>query len=55
MMTLDMLGRSDAAVQGKTTRTQPDAVVDKVVVDLPPTIIEYYGKVELSIDVLHVN
>ena len=50
-----MLGLSDASVQGKRTRTQPDAVVDKVVVDLPPTIIEYYWKIELSIDVLHVN
>ena len=54
-MTLDMLGRSDTAVQGKTTRTQPDDVDDKVIVNLPSTIIEYYGKVELSIDVLHLN
>ena len=43
-MALDMLGMSDAAVQGKTTRRQPDAVDDAVVIDLPPTILEYYGK-----------
>ena len=54
-MALDMLGRSDAAVQGKTTRSQHDAVDDAVVIDLPPTILEYYGKVELAIDVMHVN
>ena len=32
-MALDMLGRSDAAVQGKTTRSQPDVVDDAVVID----------------------
>ena len=54
-MTLDMLGHSNAAIQGKTMRTQPNAVDNKIIVDLPPTIIKYYGNVELSINVLHVN
>ena len=55
-MTTDMLGQSDVAVQGKTTRTQPDAVVAQDnLVELPPSIIQYYGKVELAVDVMHVN
>ena len=50
----EMLGRSEYAVQGKTTRTQPDAVVDRIV-EVPSTIMEYYRDVELSVDVMHVN
>ena len=43
-------------MQGKTTHTKLDAV-DEVVqaAELPPTIMEYYKNVELSIDILHVN
>ena len=45
-MTSDMLGLSDIAVQGKTTRTWPDAVVvQDNLVDLPTAILKYYGKV----------
>ena len=55
-MTADMLGRGDVVVHGKTTRTQPDAVVaQENLVDLPPSIIQYYGKVELAVDVMHIN
>ena len=55
-MALEMLGRSKYALQGKTARHQPDAVnAEEQVVDLPPTIMEYYKNVELSIDILHVN
>ena len=55
-MTDNMLGRSDVAVQGKTTRTQPDAVVaQENLVELPPTIKQYYGRVELADDVMHVH
>ena len=44
------------AVQGKTTRTQPDAVVAQDnLVELSPSIKQYYGKVELAVDVMHVN
>ena len=51
-----ILGTSKRAIAGKTTRTRPD-VVDEVMqaAELPPTIMEYYKNVELSIDVLHVN
>ena len=56
LMTLRQLGKSVYAVQGKNVRHQPDAVnVDEARVELPPKILEYYKKVELSVDVLHVN
>ena len=48
-MALNMLRHINTTVQGKTTQTQPDAVdAQAQVVDLPLTINEYYGKVELS-------
>jgi hypothetical protein len=50
----DMLGKSEYAVRGKTTRTQPEAVTE-LVQEVPMTIMEYYKDVELSIDVMHVN
>ena len=53
-LTADMLGRSAVAVQGKTTRTQPDAVVaQENLIELPPIIKQYYGKVKLAVDVMH--
>ena len=52
----EILGTSKYAIQGKTTSTRPDAVGDVLqAAELPPTIMEYYKDVELSIDVLHVN
>lgn len=55
-MAKEILGTSKHAIAGKTTRTRPDAV-DEITqaAELPPTIMEYYKNVELSIDVLHVN
>ena len=51
----EILGTSKHAIAGKTTRTRPDAV-DEVMqaAKLPPTTMEYYKNVKLSIDVLHV-
>ena len=51
---LEMLGKSEHALQGKTTRTQPEAVTEQLV-DVPTTIMDYYRNVELSIDVMHMN
>ena len=52
----DMLGISEHAMAGKRTRTQPDAVnAEEQLVALPPSILNYYKDVELSVDVLHVN
>lgn len=52
----DVLGCSDVAVQETTTRTRPDAIVAKGnLVDLPTTIMLYYGKVEVADDMIHVN
>ena len=53
-LAMDMLGTSKYAIEGKTTRTQP-AAVDQEIIQVPPTIMEYYKNVVLSIDVLHVN
>ena len=56
LLTLDMFGKSEHGLTGKTSRTQPDAVnAEEQLVELPPTIMEYYKNVELSVDVLHVN
>ena len=56
LLAIDMLGNSEHAMAGKTTRTQPDAVnAEEQLVELPPTIINHYRNVELSVDVLHVN
>ena len=52
----DMLGVSKHAMAGKRTRTRPDAVnAEEQLVTLPPSILNYYKDVELSVDVLHVN
>ena len=51
-----MFRKSEHGLTGKTTRTQPDAVnAEEQLVELPPTIMEYYKNVDLSVDVLHVN
>ena len=56
LLAIDMLGNSEHAMAGKTTRTQPDAVnAEEQLVELPPTIINHYRNVELSVDVMHVN
>ena len=56
LMALEYLGKSGYAVAGKTTRTQPDEVVpNEALVELPPTILNYYKDVVLSIDILFVN
>lgn len=54
-LALDMLGRSKYAVQGKTTRTQPNAVPQQQIVELPQTVADYYRDVELAVDVMFVN
>ena len=53
-LALDMLGKSEYAVRGKTTGTQSEAVTEQLV-EVPRTIINHYRNVELSADVLHVN
>ena len=56
LMALEYLGKSGYAVAGKTTRTQPDEVApNEALVELPPTILNYYKDVVLSIDILFVN
>ena len=56
LMALEYLGKSRYAVAGKTTRTHPDEVVpNEALVELPPTILNYYKDVVLSIDILFVN
>ena len=52
----EMLGRSKCISQGKTTMKRSDAIdVNKQTVELPNTILTYYGNVQLAADVLHVN
>ena len=41
-MVLDMLGRNNDVVQGKTKHKQPGTVDASFIVEYPPTIIEYY-------------
>ena len=53
-LSLEMLGKSKYAVAGKTTRTQPEAVSDRII-EVPKAVMDYYKDVELSADVLHVN
>ena len=51
-----MLRCSDVAVKVKTTQTQPEAVDAQAhMIDLPPRILKYFGKVKLANDVMHVN
>ena len=46
LLAIDMLGNSEHAMAGKTTRTQLDAVnAEKQLVELPPTIINHYRDV----------
>ena len=51
---LDMLGKSTFGVQGKKVRHQPDAVAVEII-EVPPTILDYYKEVEIYVDVMHVN
>ena len=51
---IDMLGKSTFGVQGKRVQHQPDAV-DVEILEVPPTILDYYKEVEISVDVMHVN
>ncbi|OEU17119.1 hypothetical protein FRACYDRAFT_237529 [Fragilariopsis cylindrus CCMP1102] len=53
-MAYDMLGKSKYSVQGKTVRGQPDQVLTDSM-PVPPTILDYYKDVELSVDIMHVN
>ena len=53
-MALNMLGRSKYAVEGKTVRRQPNAVVTESMT-VPTTILDYYVDVSLSVDIMHVN
>ena len=56
VMALEALGKSGYAVQGKTTRTQPEEVdASTAVAEIPPSIMNHYKDVELSADVLFVN
>ena len=52
----EMLGRSKYISQGKTTMKRSDAIdVSNQTVELPKTMLTYYGNVQLAADVLHVN
>ena len=56
ILSWDMLGTSEHISAGKTTKTQPPAInADEQLVELPPSIAQYYRDVEISVDVLHVN
>ena len=56
MMTIEALGKSGYAVAGKTTSTRPDEVDARTALtEIPPTILNHYKNVELSIDILFVN
>lgn len=55
-MTLEQLGWSKFALQGKQVHVQPNAVnAEECQVKLPPLLFDYYKDVELSVDVLHMN
>ena len=41
-------------LKGKTTRHNPPTV-DHIMQQCPPTIIEQYGNIMLSADIMHVN
>ena len=56
LMTVEALGKSGYAVSGKTTSTRPDEVDARTALtELPPTILNHYKNVELSVDILFVN
>ena len=56
MICKEMLGKSRHVAQGKTTMKAPTAIDPETqTVTLSPTIITYYGNVQLAADVLHVN
>ena len=55
-LTIDVLGKRQFAVQGKTTRSQPsvaDETMQKIVV--PKTIKQCYDNAELAAEEMHLN
>ena len=51
-----MLGLSKYAAQGKTIRTQPEAVdITMQRVDILQSNMHFYKEIELLVDVIHVN
>ena len=55
IISAEMLGRSRYSIQGKTTKTQPEAVDTSNMVKVPQEILNNYGPVELCVDVMHCN
>ena len=56
MLTKEMIGPSKCEMQGKTTRSKPDAVdMASQKIDVPSSILKFYKDVELVGDVIHVN